>query len=76
VDTISNKSPNVNGTDEDDVGVIVESAATINARENSREFSQGSATTPGESVYFSDEEPEVIAQSREVNQQGAVYRPR
>jgi len=36
-----------------DVGVIAESAATINARninsENSREFSQDSATTRGES---------------------------
>ncbi len=48
---------------------------TINARnmgsENSREFSQDSATTPGESVYSSDEEPDVMAQSRE---EGAVYR--
>jgi len=35
---------------DDDMGVIVESAATINARdmgsENSREFFQDSATTP------------------------------
>jgi len=57
---------------DDDVGVIVESAATINARnmdsENSREFSQESATTPDESIYSSDEEPEVIAQSHEVLQ--------
>jgi len=51
------------------VGVMVESAATINARdmgsENSREFSQDCETAPGESVYASDEEPDVIAQSRE-----------
>jgi len=63
---------------DDNVGVIVESAATIIARnmgsENSREFSQGSETTPGESVYASDEEPDVIAQSREVYEEDAVYR--
>jgi len=62
---------------DDDVGVIVESAATINARnmgsENSREFSQDSETTPGESVYSSDEEPDVSAQSRDANEEGAVY---
>ncbi len=54
---------------DDDVGVMVESAATIMVRnmgsENSREFSQDSETTPGESVVSSDEEPDVIAQSRE-----------
>jgi len=36
--------------------------------ENSREFSQDCETTPVESVYSSDEEPDVIAQSREVFQ--------
>jgi len=63
---------------DDNVGVIVESAATINARnmgsENSREFSQDSATTPAESAYAFDKEPDVIAQSREINEEGAVYR--
>jgi len=34
--------------------------------ENSREFCQDSATTPDESVYFTDKEPDVIAQSRDV----------
>jgi len=55
---------------DDDVDVIVESAATINSRnidsENSREFGQDSESTPIETVYSSDEEPDVIAQSHEV----------
>ena len=63
---------------DDDVGIKDESAATINTHtidaENSREFDQDFETTPGESFYSSDEAPDVIAQSHEINEEGAVYR--
>jgi len=41
---------------------------------NSREFCQDSETTPGEPVVSSDEEPDVIAQPREINEEAAIYR--
>ncbi len=64
---------------DDEEGAIVESAATIYTHnvdaENSRAFDQDSNTISDESVYPSEMgSPDVITQSREINEEGAYYR--